>query len=349
MRILVASEWFLKLVVPHQARALRDLGHEVALVTRDHSFEFGGNGAERARYLDGLEMEHFEVVGDNRSTEPFRSVRLVRQAIAAWRPDVVSVHQNSDPWLLATIRGMPRALTIHDPEPHPGARRPRAHRRLTALQLERGSKALVVHSERLVDQLRPSLRGSDRLRFVPHGVDVSREPLPPPASPAVLLFGRLEQYKGIEVLVAAMRELWVTDPTVRLIVAGRGASAESVPSDRRIEFRNRYIREDEIPSMLAETSVCVLPYTQASQSGVGLLALSNGIPTVVTNVGGLPDLAERPSFMAPPNDPVRLASAIKAALDVDLRGRHATLNFARSEFDWSVVAQRYAAVLEEIA
>ncbi len=100
------------------------------------------------------------------------------------------------------------------------------------------------------------------------------EPLPRPESPSVLLFGRLEQYKGVEVLVEAMRLVWERRPDVRLVVAGEGQAARLVPDDPRISLIPRYVPEREVDALLADASLVVLPYTQASQSGVGVMAIA---------------------------------------------------------------------------
>ncbi len=50
----------------------------------------------------------------------------------------------------------------------------------------------------------------------------------------------------------------------------------------------RHIAEDEVPGLFAAASVVVLPYIEASQSGVGSLAKGHGRPLVASAVGGLP-------------------------------------------------------------
>ena len=67
--------------------------------------------------------------------------------------------------------------------------------------------------------------GRSRIVVIPHGLWARSEPLLRPESPSVLLFGRLEPYKGVEVLVEAMRLVWEQRPDVRLVVAGAGEAA----------------------------------------------------------------------------------------------------------------------------
>ena len=98
----------------------------------------------------------------------------------------------------------------------------------------------------------------------------------------------------------------------------------------------------------AAASVVALPYLDASQSGVGMLALARGIPVVVTAVGGLRELVLDESFVAEPGDPGSLAAAMLAHVDHDDELRKSVLDLAVARFSWSAVAARSVAVYEEI-
>jgi glycosyltransferase involved in cell wall biosynthesis len=60
--------------------------------------------------------------------------------------------------------------------------------------------------------------------------------------------------------------------------------------------------------------VAVLPYTSATQSGIGQIAMSFDLPVIVTRVGGLPEMVEpgKTGDIVPPGDPEALAQAIVA-------------------------------------
>jgi glycosyltransferase involved in cell wall biosynthesis len=183
---------------------------------------------------------------------------------------------------------------------------------------------------------------------IPHGITARQVPLPPPETPTVLLFGRLEAYKGVEVLVDAMRILWEHRPDVRLIVAGQGDAARLVPSDPRITLMARYISEHDIEALLSRASVVALPYTQASQSGVGLLAIAAGVPVVVSDLGGLPELAPEASFVAEPGRPDMLADALRRHVDDGLDVRRDVLRHARGHFSWEHAAQLTTELYDEL-
>jgi glycosyltransferase involved in cell wall biosynthesis len=163
-----------------------------------------------------------------------------------------------------------------------------------------------------------------------------------------MLFGRLEQYKGVEVLVAAMQHVWERRPDARLVVAGEGQAAQLVPDDPRTTLLARYISEAEVDGILAGARLVALPYTQASQSGVGMLAIAAGVPVVVSDLGSLPELAYDGSFVATAGDPRALARTILDHLDdgPDVRAR--VLAHARAQFSWEAAARRTTELYREL-
>jgi len=347
MRIVIATDGFLKMI-SGQIGGFRSLGHDVLLLCRDHALEFGGDQAERDRHVAAIGVPVVELAGRRLGPETMPSVATARRAIKRFNPDVVLVHENLDPRLLLAVRGFPIVYTIHDPTPHPGANRDRLTLRMASSSWKRAAKRFVVHGERLVDDLPDDIRSRKTTVVIPHGAEVQEHPLPTPAALNVLLFGRLTEYKGVDVLVEAMSSVWESHPDATLTVAGRGPESAKVPANPRINLINRYIPESEVTELFSSATVCVLPYTQASQSGVGLLALSMGVPTVVTDVGALSDLAENRSRLVPASDPQALATAIAVALACGPTEREATLSFARGKFAWKSVAVRYENLFKDL-
>jgi glycosyltransferase involved in cell wall biosynthesis len=349
LRVLLALDWFLK-VAEGQARGLRSLGDEVLLLCRSHSLEYGGDDRERRAVLTTLEdagVEVLEVPGKRYRPRHLDAIVAAGRRIRRWRPDVVSAHENYDPRLWALCRSHPLVLTLHDPVRHPGDPPAALPERLVGAAWARSADRLVVHGSELVADLPVRLHRRE-IRVVPHGIDVHPEPLPPPATPTVLLFGRLGRYKGLRVLLEAMRILWESRPEVRVLIAGRGPEARHVPRDERVTLIERYIAEDELDPLFARASVCVLPYLQASQSGVGLQAIARGVPVVVTRAGALPDLTADPAAIVPVGDAPALARALERALAGRV-SRLDVLAFARPRFDWRAVAAQYRSVYAEVA
>jgi alpha-maltose-1-phosphate synthase len=56
------------------------------------------------------------------------------------------------------------------------------------------------------------------------------------------------------------------------------------------DWRTGFVPYEETASLFAEASVVVLPYRDASQSGVVPMAFANGRPVIVTDVGALTEV-----------------------------------------------------------
>jgi glycosyltransferase involved in cell wall biosynthesis len=320
------------------------------MLCRSHALEFGGSMVERRDVLETLQRDGvrmFVVPGRVRSIAAVPVMLEIRRELRAWRPEVVHVHENHDPRLLALSSGYRTVFTVHDPSEHLGARPFTRVEKWIFRRWFRRAERFVVHGQALAEELVPVV---DRRRIVviPHGGSPRSEPLARPESPSVLLFGRLEQYKGVEVLIEAMPLVWQRRPEVRLVVAGEGKAARLVPDDPRISLISRYISENEVEGLFAGASLVVLPYTQASQSGVGLLAIARGVPVVVSDLGALPDLAHDNSFVTEAGNPRALAATILRHIDDGAEVRGAVLHHAQTHFSWDLAAKLSTELYREV-
>ncbi len=349
MRVLIVCDFLFK-YGSQQARSLVHAGHDVAILCRSHALEFGGLEHERDEAHDRLRDEGIRMLvvpGRVRSASAVPAMLGIRRALRRWRPHVVHVHENHDPRLLALTAGYRTVLTVHDPLGHPGAPELTRSENWAFRRWFHRADRFIVHGQALVPELRPIV-GDRPITVIHHGTDARAQPLPAPPAPTVLLFGRLEQYKGVEVLVAAMDLVWKRRPDARLVVAGEGVAARLVPDDPRVTLVARYISEAEVDGILADASLVALPYTQASQSGVGLLAIAAGVPVVVSDLGSLPDLAYDGSFVSAAGDPGALAAAILRHLDDDGDVRARVLEHARARFSWEAAARQTTELYREL-
>jgi glycosyltransferase involved in cell wall biosynthesis len=109
---------------------------------------------------------------------------------------------------------------------------------------------------------------------------------------ALLFFGIVRPYKGLDVLLRALAR---TPPQVTLTVAGEfwGGTAETqdlitdLGLARRVTLRPGYLPAREIPALFAAADALVLPYREATASQNVLLAFSLGVPVISTTAGAL--------------------------------------------------------------
>ncbi|MDK9699886.1 MAG: glycosyltransferase family 4 protein [bacterium] len=149
-----------------------------------------------------------------------------------------------------------------------------------------------------------------------------------PALPTILYFGLIRDYKGVPVLLEAMKQPELSE--VNLLVAGEmygdstALRTQMSTLGNRVHWIDSYLPDDEVPKLFATAQVTVLPYLHATSTGVLPLAYAAGVPAVVTKVGGLPDLVREgeTGAIVPPNDPAALAKAISAWLfDANLKAK----------------------------
>jgi alpha-maltose-1-phosphate synthase len=341
LKIALLNDWFLKYTT-EQAVGLRSAGADVAVVCRDHLQEFNSDRhewQERIGVLQATGVRVLVIRGRTRSLEAARSGTAAAARLQAWRPDVVHAHPSTDPWLHVAATGFPLVLTVHDPVPHEGQPEPKGVSAVLDNGWRSRADAFVVHGQALKILTLPVARERP-VWVIPHGLKPTAKAYSPPERHNVLLFGRLEPYKGIAVLVEAMRRVWEQRPDVELTVAGEGPAAKEVPAHRMIRRLLRYIPEAEVDGLLASATLVAAPYTAASQSGVVSLALSRGIPTIVSDQGALPDLAVEPGLLVAADDAAALSQAILSYLDHGTDLRLKVHNFARSRLSWEATARQ---------
>ena len=96
---------------------------------------------------------------------------------------------------------------------------------------------------------------------------------------------------------------------------------------------------------MIHSGIIVLPYTEASQTGIIPIAYSFKKPVILTNVGGLPESVDdgKTGFVVPPRNEKALADAIiKLLKDVKLRkqmGENAYKKM-KEELSWDVIAEK---------
>jgi glycosyltransferase involved in cell wall biosynthesis len=282
--------------------------------------------------------------------------RMAQLIAASGAPCVVSTMPHLlNRFLLAAVKrsGARFLATIHDAAPHPGDR---IHVPMRFVRAEvAAADAIVTLSRHVRDQVArwPEARGKP-IAVVPHGVFGEAAPQPKRRdgkTPLRLLFlGRLLSYKGLHLLVAAYRSLRARGIDVRLAVLGHGdASLLGDTSDLDdLALENRWASDDEMQEAARAADVVVLPYTEASQSGVVALAMGAATPVVATKVGGLAEqvIDGETGLLAAP-DAEALADAIaRLARDDALYARlsEGAAHHAATALSWAKIASVYAAL-----
>jgi len=219
--------------------------------------------------------------------------------------------------------GVPSVVIVHDADAHPGDGFPF----LMMLQrwLCRSADAVGALSGHVLDRLATQTltgRGGRPLIRLFHPpvrfqlTDYEGEPRPPTEGPLRLLFfGRLLPYKGVDLLAEALDALGPR-PDIAIRVVGSGPDSPELDRLRRmagVSVENRWVPESEVGAVLGWAHALVLPYREASQSGVAAAGLAAGCAIIATDVGGLREqIGHLPHVTLCAPDPRAVAAAIDA-------------------------------------
>ena len=257
--------------------------------------------------------------------------------LASWRPDVV-VLQRWHPFFAPALATVARALRrrgtrvvwmVHNALPHEGS--PLLWRPLAKLGYAAGDICLT-HAESERDAL-AALGVPSAIRRVPHPAPAvttvsraveaeARASLGLADGELLFLFvGYVREYKGVDVLLAALARLGAAGAPWRAVIAGewyvdRDAADRSIaspPLAGRVRIDDRYLPAEEVARYMAAATAVVLPYRSGTQSGVVPLAYAHGRGVVTTRVGGLPEAVREveTGLLVAPDDVSGLAAALE--------------------------------------
>jgi L-malate glycosyltransferase len=211
---------------------------------------------------------------------------------------------------------------------------------------------IVVNAEAVRRWLLEEGYPGEKIVVIRNGVDTSRfggtrdgERLRrvlglPPRVPLVAVLSRLHHMKGLDYFLEAAATVAGRHPNVRFLIVGdRFAMKDGVVvsdgayrSDlegraRRLGIGERVVFTGfriDVPDLLAETAISVLPSLSEGLPNTVLESMAAGVPVVATRVGGIPEVIEdgTSGLLVPPRDTATLVRAIDTLLeDPDLARR----------------------------
>ena len=227
----------------------------------------------------------------------------------------------------------------------------------------RRAKRFVVLSQAYADLLEREYHVSpERIEIIPGGVDLVRFGMQtsrddaraalgwPSDRPIVIAARRIEASRGIENLVDAADLLRASVPDVMVAIAGSGSLDAAIC--RRIHERGLertvvltgYADEKKLPLMYRAADLSVVPTEQFEGFGLSVLeALACGTPTLVTPIGGLPEVVDEldPCLVLEGNGKAAIADGLARALTGALPlPDEAACRAHANRYDWRSVAER---------
>ena len=314
--------------------------------------------------------------------------KLIRYAATA-KPKIFHILWNNkfrhfDRTLLTyyyKLLGKKVVLTVHNVNTEKRDNKDSSFNRFTLRIQYQLADHLFVHTEKMKQELIDGFAvRADRISVIPLGINnfAPQTKLTPDEAKrrlgirqeekAILFFGRITPYKGLEILVEAFQKNLPSGDNYRLMIAGRPEEAteasywfpirEALQEDvqkGRVLLRAEHIPDAETELYFKAADALVLPYRDIYQSGILFLGYSFGLPALAANVGSLKDemIEGRTGFLFKAEDSSDLAKAIERYFASDLyrdlsRRRPEIQDYARQGHDWNIVGQTTLGVYDTL-
>jgi len=312
-------------------------------------------------------FEPFKVIFFKSLRENLKMVSQILKVIWKHKPDILHIQSNGHRLFFWIFFLKPRKTkivnTIHDPVKHFGDETSHAIDDSIVKYWSRFyTNKFIVHGNFLKDQLSESYRvKKSRIAVIRHGhLEIFKnfqKHRVNENSNNILFFGRIWKYKGLDILIEVANTIANENPELEFTIAGAGEDInvyrQNVKSNANIIFENRRIPNKEVGIFFDRASMVVLPYIEATQSGVIPLAYAYSKPVIVTDVGSLSEVVIHKStgLLIDPNSVESLSNAIMYLAKNENKRKemgHNAYNFAMKELSWNLIANNTVELYKSI-
>lgn len=301
MKILVECQWPIESGSVFSygfAKGLKENGHDVFCV-------LSGKMENKDQWIEtfGLDKLFFIQTTPSRKNPVASSISFYRDCLKLRQKfkeiifdlTVVTFLLRFDLTILKYVQSRKTAVICHDPVPHSNMP-PKLVR-----EYDRNFQKfddIIVLTKSFIPLVEGRYKKShEHVHFMRHGLISYPKSEKHDTSSATddsynfLFFGRILDYKGLHLLAEAYQQVSRSFPNVSLTIAGSGNFSEyedeyrSLPNVRVV---NQYIENEEIDLyFIRGKTIVVLPYIDATQSGVIPIAFDFEVPVIASDTGGL--------------------------------------------------------------
>lgn len=170
------------------------------------------------------------------------------------------------------------------------------------------------------------------------------------AQRVILFFGFVRRYKGLDRLLEAMPEIVRRVPEAHLLVVGEFfddaepylQTIRDGGVEDRVTIHDAYVPNEEVALWFSAADMLVLPYHNATNSGIVQIGYNFAVPAIVTNVGSLSEvvLDGETGYVIDEASPEAIASAVERMYDGDTRERFsASIVRERRRYSWDAFVE----------
>ncbi|KWZ85249.1 glycosyltransferase family 4 protein [Heyndrickxia coagulans] len=170
----------------------------------------------------------------------------------------------------------------------------------------------------------------------------------------VLFFGRIEHYKGLDILADALEFLETQKKKVKCYIVGKGKIIDFIKSSQidLFEINNTYVEDYELASLIKRAKIVVFPYKNATGTQTVQTVYFYQKPVIASNTGSFSDyiIDGETGILFEKNDYKELAKSIDYLLENEktrrIMGSNGK-NLLSERFNMDIVAKKYIRLFEE--
>jgi len=173
----------------------------------------------------------------------------------------------------------------------------------------------------------------------------------------ILFFGYIRKYKGLDLLIQAMKDIRIQQLGIRLLVVGEFYDAaqpyidlvNSLALQNDITFYDQFVPDKEVTNYVSAADFIIQPYKNATQSGVTPLAYHFSKPMLVTNVGGLADTVPhlKVGVVTEPTSE-DIANGIVQLYDLGAAHFMPYIQEERKKYTWEQMTEKFLALHQQL-
>jgi glycosyltransferase involved in cell wall biosynthesis len=342
------------------SKELAAVGHEVGVICSDRS--------DGQSIPDCIDVKPLKFIGKVANTDitPSLPLQLLREDF-----DILHTHIPT-PWsadwsaLASMLKEKPLVLTYHNDIVGKGLMDYVAnlynHSALKIL-LRTADRIIIARNENRSHKIKNYV---DKIRVIPIGVDTKAfEPIDVELLGDIFFLGIMDEfhmYKGLDILLKALKIVKVGYPHVKLLVGGSGALscyyndlAKRLGLHENVEFLG-FVPGDALKKHYNGCKIFVLPSTDPAQEGFGIVlleAMSCGRPVIATDIAGAAEDIKKSSagLVVGRKSEVELAKAILFLLDNEdfaAEMGSSARRLVEEKYSWKMVAHQTEKVYREL-
>lgn len=228
--------------------------------------------------------------------------------------------------------------------------------------------AIVAVSRAVRDRIYAMGIPAEKISVIPMGVDLQHRFVPPdllPSGKSLLFVGRLVSKKGIQILIESLPIVLSKHPDIRLTIVGGGPEEDiarhrvkELGLEKIVSFTGA-LPQKLLPSYYQSSSILIFPSIvdpAGDTEGLGLVmieAMGCGCAVIASDLPAVHDIIKdhETGLLVQPNNPAALAEKIIFLLDnpsEQIRIRKNARDFVLKYFDWSITAQAYYNLIDNL-